>query len=146
MFNPNNKGKGMNREESHLEKKLSSFFDSVFWYSALAMGDVDPSDLPRLTWALGCCEAVEEVIEKYKQTAHNRDLLVPHPGLMDTLTELEYPLSELKKYLNSPSNSKLNEKDARIFWHYIYHCLKELEGMSQEVDYELSSKKPKNTQ
>lgn len=50
--------------------------------------------------------------------------------------ELEYPISELKKYFRGEDNSESADKKANIDLFFIKKKIEELEGMAKEIDEE----------
>jgi hypothetical protein len=52
----------------------------------------------------------------------------------NTVQEIEYPINELLVYLESPSKSRLNAKDATIFLFFIEEKWRLLRKMAEEQD------------
>lgn len=80
---------------------------------------------------------IERIIDfshKLKQALDERESLRANDFLRYRFEELDYPINELRAYLDSEKSSKLNDKDADIFLFYIRKSFDELYEVVQEID------------
>jgi hypothetical protein len=79
-------------------------------------------------------EEIERAIRKFKAELERRSLSGALTGVEYTLDELEYPISEVRTFLDDPSSSRLNSRDASIFVYFISRHFDELCEMANEID------------
>lgn len=84
---------------------------------------------------------VESVLGKvaaFKSALEARGLLQAHE-LKEFLGMASYSLSELRDYIDDPTNSRLNNKDAEVFFDYARRRLDQLVERAKEFDEEYES-------
>ena len=77
-------------------------------------------------------------VEQFKAKLEDREILEVPEGVTATLNLLEYPLKELQKYFFSPNETHINEKDAKIFAHFVESHAAGLLEMARMLDGESS--------
>jgi hypothetical protein len=75
---------------------------------------------------------ITEMIKKFQQALDRRGLLQAHN--MDDLDIIAYPIAELRKYFETPTESQLNAKDANIFLAFIRSQTDSLITFAREID------------
>ena len=79
---------------------------------------------------------ITDMIQEFKNALDKRGLLQAHN--MDDLDIIEYPIAELRKYFETPTESKLNDKDANIFLAFIRSQTDSLITFAREIDEDYS--------
>jgi len=78
---------------------------------------------------------VSDCVNKFKVELEKRSILNNHEY---SINELDYPINEIKKYFEEPSESKLNDKDVYIFTYFIDKKIDYLQQIAKEIDEEYS--------
>ena len=84
-------------------------------------------------------QLVAETIEEFKKALDKRGLLNAYDTLQYSFELIGYPLTELQKYFEKREESKLNDKDAYIFFWFIKNEADQLIHMAGEIDEEYNS-------
>ena len=119
-------------------------FAILFLFALLKISSSDPLELHALHWLLQHFWSVALVAvivifqPEFRRALMEREVLDAF-NLTDTLEIAEYSLSELRGYIVDCDNSKLNEKDAEIFYDFSHLKLKELIKLAKEIDKEYES-------
>lgn len=79
-------------------------------------------------------QIIRQIVEKFKEQLRERGTLEVYDSVTELINRLDYPLSELKAYLEDPQQSNLNDQSAYIFCFFIDKHLDELKEISEEID------------
>lgn len=126
----------LHKEKFKMEK-LEKIFDSLSFY----IGDVLIKE--RIEPRLMHLELIEDIMKNFEKSLKDRDIeLNTYEPIGQIYIDLEYPMTELKKYFNfllgNMNDSHINDKTADIFGWYINNRLSELEKHAKNIDREYS--------
>ena len=79
-------------------------------------------------------ELIVEAVERFKAKLAERGIAGAYDSVKHHLDLVSYPLQELKLYFDRFGPSKLNERDAFIFVHFIQDEINTLRSMAVEID------------
>lgn len=127
----------MEHREKFKSEKLEYIFPQILHYYYEKIAEAIYSGGPP-GFGVGIVEQVANVVDKFKEALDRRGILEAYNVVQD-LELVEYPLAELHKYFESPSTSKLNDKDAYIFLVFIRKQIDWLIGFARGVDEDYSS-------
>lgn len=125
-------------EERINKEKLEKIFSNVNYYVEKMYG-YGPYSEPLRKVGL---EMVEGELKDFCNVLKDMKIdLDKHIGIKDVYKQLEYPMSELKKYFNKGIGSHINNRDAEIFVWYVDNRLSELKEMAIEIEQEYFEKR-----
>ena len=84
-------------------------------------------------------EYISELYSKLKTELQVRGEYPANEVLVYELDEIDYAIGELIKYFDESKSSKLNDKDANIFAHFVERKHEEIVQILKEIDEEYSS-------
>jgi hypothetical protein len=125
----------MDHRAEFKDEKLKRIFPDTLGYFYQKIAESIDGGVPG---ALGTMhlDYITEMIQKFQQALDKRGLLQAHN--MDDLDIVEYPIAELRKYFETPTESKLNAKDANIFLAFIRSQTDSLITFAKEIDEDYS--------
>jgi hypothetical protein len=115
-------------------ERLTAVFPQTLGYSfeklSSALLGSGPMELG--SWGI---ESIEKAITDFRRALDRRGL---EAGAMDSvdfvISELAYPVDQLKRYTHREPNDIPNAVTARIFTSYVYEKIGELKQIAQEID------------
>lgn len=132
------KSEEMDHREKYRDEKLEDVFpQTLTYYYGKISEAIHGGNFPEFG-ALHV-KLVSEAIERFKDMLVARGLLDTSDSISDHLELVDYPLSELMRYFNTPQDSKLNAKDAYIFLSFIREQVDLLKRMAAEIDEEYAT-------
>lgn len=126
-------------EMAHRKKfagnKLAAAFPATLGYYHEKISETIDGRMPG-SFGAGLLEQIAGYVATFKEELAKRDSLDAYEAITYEFELLEYPIAELFKFFSTPQESKLNEKDAMIFHHFIRSHIKNLIVMAKEIDQE----------
>jgi hypothetical protein len=95
----------------------------------------------RPQFGLAHLDYVIRAVGDFKAGLKRRDALSSWTHAEETFDEVEYPMTQLKNYLATPTSSSMNDKDAHIFWFFLKDRIERLQKIASEFDEEYASNK-----
>ncbi len=125
----------MDHRAEFKDEKLENIFPQTLGYFYQKIAESIDGGMPPAFGAtmLGY---ITDMIQEFKNALNKRGLLQAHN--MDDLDIIEYPITELRKYFETPTESKLNDKDANIFLAFIRSQTDSLITFAREIDEDYS--------
>ena len=80
-------------------------------------------------------DLIIKCINEFEHALKEREIFDNHKY---GFSEINYPLLELKKLFQNPSESKLNSKDASIFTYFVDQKINDLKKLAIEIDEDYS--------
>jgi hypothetical protein len=80
---------------------------------------------------------LQDIVDNFKIALEKRDILESH--IQYSIDLINYPLSELKLFFESPENSFLNDKSAYIFSFFVREKIRLLQELAKEIDSEYAT-------
>jgi len=129
----------MEHRENHKDVKLVESFPHTISYlfSKIFEASRNSSAFP-----LGAVniECIQDCLDDFKSKLEQRGEWDIYDSVNYYYELIAYPMSELKSYFKSSSETKLNDKDAYIFASFVSEQIKGLEVIAKEIDEEYESK------
>jgi hypothetical protein len=125
------------RDEEHKamfrDKRLTDAFPASTDYHFGKLYESVHSSMPRELGgtSLGL---VSDAVLRFKSMLAERGTAGAYEGIEYHLRLVEYPLDELRRYFAVPQESKLNERDANIFIHFVEDQVNTLREIAAEID------------
>jgi hypothetical protein len=127
----------MEHRERFRDEKLVDVFPPTLNYYYEKIAETIHGGAP-VEFGAGIVGLVIGVVSDFKNALDTRGILDAYNVSYD-LELVEYPLAELRRYFDSPDESKLNERDAYIFLVFIRHQIDSLIRFATELDEEYVS-------
>jgi hypothetical protein len=89
---------------------------------------------PLFVLGLGHLEYIEKALQSFKQALERRGLWDPSEGIRYTCKEMEYPISELKKYFQGKDESESPGEKENFNLFFVEKKIEELEAIAKEID------------
>jgi hypothetical protein len=80
---------------------------------------------------------LQDIVDNFKMALEKRDILESH--IQQSFDQINYPLSELKLFLEVPEKSFLNDKSAYIFSFFVEEKIRLLQELAKEIDSEYTT-------
>lgn len=126
----------MKHKEEFKAEKLANIFQKNIGYSIGKMYEAIHGGMsgPLFVLGLGHLEYIEKALESFKQALQRRGLWEPSEGIRYTYKEMEYPISELKKYFQGKDGSESPGEKANVNLFFVEKKIEELKGAAKEID------------
>jgi hypothetical protein len=126
----------MKHKEEFKAEKLANIFQKNIGYSIGKMYEAIHGGMsgPLFVLGLGHLEQIEKALESFKQALQRRGLWEPSEGIRYTYKEMEYPISELEKYLQRKDGSESPGEKANVNLFFVEKKIEELKGVAKEID------------
>jgi hypothetical protein len=131
----------VNKELKHREQfaseKLVELFPGTLGYAleTIGRGLGDPARMGVLGLSV-----VEKTLETFRNALGRREIEIStYPGVDGVYRGLEYPVKQLRDYLNRRPSDIASDDETRIFLYYVSDKLDDLRAMAEEIDAEYAS-------
>ena len=128
----------MSHRKKHRDKKLTDCFPPTLNYYFEKISETIHSNMPN-EFGLIHIKQISESIVRFKNELTNRGIQEAYDWLNYHLELIEYPIKMVTDYFSKDIDSKLNEKDIKIFTFFIEKQIVEIIDMAKEIDSEYSS-------
>lgn len=129
----------MKHREEFRDTKLVDLFSRSLGYDCEKIGEAIDGGLPA-DFGAGLVVSMLDSIKAFKEELERRGVLEAYGDAVGEYSrQLEYPLNELRRYFESPAESRLNASDADIFLSYVRKHMGEFVQMAEEIDEEYSA-------
>lgn len=128
-------------EEEHKEKfkgeKLADLFSSPLSYYISKVYEVIHGGGKALgPFGMVNLESIEKTLKSFRQALERRDLWEASEAIRYIYKDLEYPISELKKYFQGEDDSESADKKANVNVFFLDKKIEELKEIAKDVDEE----------
>lgn len=135
------------QEQEHKEKfkkeSLADILGKNQPYIISKVWEVIHSDQYDAGLGLTHMELIQESLESFKQALEKRDLWGAYYPIQYIYKEMEYSISEVKKYFQGENNLESATDRARVNFFFIDKHLEKLEQIAKEIDEEYGMKEDK---